>query len=222
MIFNRSVNDEAISYLRGNPVSHLSIVNGHATTKCLPDLAAIPTLDWLEINNMNLKPDDLEIIVNMKNLSSLRAENCQLDDESLKILNKHNWKLLAVNHNPSITNKGVEYLSHQKSRTLCFGATKVDDQGAAILAGMPTLERIELFLDNVDDKSLPLFSKMPHLYLLFMRSTPITDRGLDQFKPPASLRIFMVYKCPNLTQPAALRFHKKYPQIFLESEHIKK
>jgi Leucine Rich repeat len=214
----KAADDRFFGYLKGLDISHLVVTDTHVTNKCLKDIACMDSLDLLEINNLHTLPDHWKPIVGMKHLTSLRANNCALNDESLKILSAHRFHFLAFGSNSRITDAGTAFLRHQ-SLTI-VGLTddsSISDRSAFILSKMPTLETVELMQTRIADKGLQALGKLSNLHALNLRDTLITDAGFKSFDPPPKLEKLIILDCTKLTLKSVREFQVRHPDCIVVS-----
>lgn len=91
------------------------LLNRQAVDKVLPLLASVPDLEELSIWGVALTDAELRTIGKLDQISGLRLEKCEVDDNDLRFLKPlSNLKQLDLPRNP-VTDDGLKELSDRKS-----------------------------------------------------------------------------------------------------------
>lgn len=209
---SRTADDSILQYLKDLNVTHLVLADCCITARCLKDVGCLNSLEFLEINNLHSQPDDWRPVVALKNLIALRANNCGLTDETMKIFSTHKFQFLALSANPLVTDAGTAFLSHENLAIIRLAIDQsITDRTAYTLSQMPSLETVELIQTRVTDKGLLSLARLKNLQLLNLAKTSVTDLGLRSFMPPPKLQLLVLRDCKKVSPECVREFQSRHP-----------
>lgn len=147
---------------------------------------------------------------------------------------------LNIQYSPSITDKGVTYITSLKHlevldlhdasvtdaalsdigklrslRDLCLSSTKVTDKGIPQLVTLTNLRDLSLADTAITDESLPYLCQLPRLEELTLQNTSVTDAGLSAVGEIRSLKKLWI-DGTQVTEGAIRLFQKEHPNVSIE------
>lgn len=136
----------------------------------------------------DLAAEDIEAILEMSNLSSVRMER-MANDRVLDVV----AKLTELRHldlsNSAITDEGLAKLGNLINlEELNLAGTAIDGSGLQALSGLKKLVRLDLSRTRLNDEALPFVTAFDSLDRLEVSYTKVTDVGLKVLKLMPSLQ----------------------------------
>ncbi len=121
---------------QNNFLLEVSVLKGKTFEKGMLDILskAKNHITWLNLSDLDLIDDDLQSLIELKNLSRLRIEKNQITNEGLKHLKGlDNLEVLNLYSNP-ISDKGLDILKEMKGlKRVYLWKTEVTEEGAKVL-----------------------------------------------------------------------------------------
>lgn len=119
---------------------------------------------------------------------------------------------------PVLSLTSLQSLTHLERLNLEH--TLVRDAALNSISLFHELTYLSLKNASLTDISLYYISSIPKLTNLTINDAVLTNRGLDSFKPPATLRMIDLRGCWLLTEDAIVSFSRSHPQIEVRHEHV--
>jgi Leucine-rich repeat (LRR) protein len=207
------VNDEKLSIIgKLTSLTQLSI-GGSEVGVGLTNLKNLKSLRYLNLNALrsyNLDRD-LEHIAGLTNLEELDLEDAPVNDAGLiHLQNLSKLKRLnLLKRSPSgkITGAGMVHLKNLKSLEELTIPRGASDAGLEQLAALDSLKKINLWGDDITDKSMPVLAQMKSLETLEISSRNITDAGIEKLAQCPRLKSLSLQNTP-ITEAALSNLSK--------------
>ena len=210
---------DTIEQLPNKPFAITDLYIHHKTVKAqeLEKLTGLSHLIRLRYVGVTIGDNLTRHIEGLTNLTHLQLNQCGLTDVGVERLGKLskleyldlNWQpgitdrgLAVVERMPqlsalslintSVTDKGLSSLRQLPLNALFLSDTKVTDTGMMTLAGLRSLEVIELNGTSVGDDGVAQLASLPKLRTLALQKTALTDRGLNHLATTRSLQTLHV------------------------------
>jgi hypothetical protein len=182
-----STDDGVLRHLRGmNGLRMLTLDGGLATDANLEQVGALTTLEILEISDAtDLHAAGVAHLAKLVNLKSLTIRSDSLTEAglgSLEGLTKLEDLEFSVN---SVSDEGLLHLRHLKNLkrlNLGEGCTGITDEGLALLRPLSNLEWLYLKNSPITDRGLEHFKSMPKLKGGCLFETQITKGGMERLE----------------------------------------
>lgn len=152
-------------------------------------LASMPSLQGLAVSCRNVDDESLSALARFPALRQLMPMD--VTDEGFRHVGRcerleHLWCMYCRDTG----DRATEHLSGLRLRSYYAGLTKITDRSLAILAGMTSLERIELHhCKGITDKGVRALAALPALRELSIEgSRTVTRSALDGFAPSVRVR----------------------------------
>jgi hypothetical protein len=207
------VNDEKLSIIgKLTWLTQLSI-GGSEVSAGLANLKNFKSLRYLSLTalrNLNLDRD-LSYITALTDLEELELEDAPVNDAGLVHLSKlqklRRLNLLKRSPIGKITGAGMVHLKNLKSLeelTLPRGAS---DAGIEQLAALDSLKKVNLWGDDVTDKSMSVLAHIKSLENLEIMSRNVTDAGIEKLSQCLRLKSLGLQNTP-ITEAALSNLSK--------------
>jgi len=207
------VNDEKLSIIgKLTWLTQLSIGGSEVSAGLahLKDLKSLRYLSLAALRNLNLDRD-LSYITALTDLEELDLQDAPVNDAGLSHLSKLQklrWlNLLKRSPSGKITGAGMVHLKNLKSLeelTLPHGAS---DAGVEQLAALDSLKKINLWGDDITDKSIPVLAQMKSLETLELSSRNVTNAGIEKLAQCPRLKSLSLQNTP-ITEAALSNLSK--------------
>ncbi|CAM8985620.1 unnamed protein product [Rhodiola kirilowii] len=188
------------------------------------------TLRNLNLSNTKVTSFGIQLLAGyVPSLESIFLANTHIDDTSiyylsmvpqLKVIDLCNTCIKGYKHHadaePVWVLSDLQYLTSLESLNL--EGTQVTDESLLPLLGCKMLGRLSLRNAFLTDMFLHHLSSLPRLTVVGFRDAVLTNKGLQAFLPPLSLKSLDLRGCWLLTEDALQSFCKCYPFIELRHE----
>lgn len=212
---------KALFYAAGLPVIGLGLGKLHLHGDTLRKLTEInPKLEAIYLqDNRALVDEDLNCLVNLKNLKFLGLTRNNFTDKGLQIVSKiKTLQVLKIDYISGITNDGIKALTNLPDlRCLVIGGNRIDKKGWQIISKMRKLHLLSAINTNMTDQDLKILAKM-RLQKLDVSQNPITEKGLEQLVGFSNLRVLRIESKPPIASEHLIRFLEKRPDCKIIKE----
>ncbi|MCA9816026.1 MAG: protein kinase [Cyanobacteriota/Melainabacteria group bacterium] len=196
-------------------VDHLIGLNCYETKLDDGDLKTISAkknLRLLEFTRVGpLTKAGLTNLAALPRLEILRLSECNLDDDCIKELSKlKNLESLDIDYNKAVTDKGIESLTHSKSKiaSLSLKNLSITDDAIKTLSKLPALKELRLNNTAITDKSLKYLADSK-IKALDIYGTKVSDIGLKYLSKSKTIKFICVSQCPLITKYGLRSFTQK-------------
>jgi serine/threonine protein kinase/Leucine-rich repeat (LRR) protein len=212
-----SMTDAGYSHLASMPaLRHVNLGGtGAADTQQLGEaglrfLAAIPRLNELFVENLDLSGGRMRAVAAMKNLTMLAFVNCNISDDDVEHLRDLKLQQLRLPGNP-ITDASAQVIGGIKSLgLLLLKQTPVGDDTCRLISSLPRLRNLDLGETKVSDAGMEDLAKLVDLEYLQLNGTGISDAGLKKLESARILHLLTV-DSTNCTEAGVTAFRKAAP-----------
>ncbi|MFH1299940.1 MAG: hypothetical protein ABIK07_02680 [Planctomycetota bacterium] len=209
-----TITDEGLDAITKHPISHLYLSGGLMTDAGFNKLKLIPSLEYLDLHNLNFTGEQFDCAMQMKKLKSIRLSGLTLSNHGLQNLAaipnldylnikesridanglrhfSNSKKLFCLNfENIEIRPESLDYLTSVKSlRYLELQGTSINDTHTSQVANLKQIIFLVLNDSQVTDEGLIPLTKMQQLHTLFLTNTPVTDKGINHLTRSSSLML---------------------------------
>tara|TARA_R110002111_G_scaffold177322_1_gene243427 strand:+ start:63754 stop:64905 length:1152 start_codon:yes stop_codon:yes gene_type:complete len=209
-----TITDEGLDGITKHPLSHLYLSGGLMTDAGFNKLKLIPSLEYLDLHNLNFTGEQFDCALQMKKLKSIRLSGLTLSNQGLQNLAaipnlnylnikesridadglrhfSNSKKLFCLNfENIEIRPESLDYLAGVTSqRYLGLQGKSIDDSHAPHIAKLNQITFLMLHDSHVTDEGLIPLTKMQQLHTLFLANTPVTDKGINHLTHSPSLML---------------------------------
>lgn len=207
-----TITDHGLAKMTKYPLHYLKIAGGSITDTGFNVLKNIPTLEWLELHDLDFTGEQFHCAPVLKNLKYLRFSGLNITDAGLENLAAiPNLDLLDLDK-ISIDDTGLRHLSKSKTlfclninnsnikadslnhliavkplRYLSLEGKLIDDSHVRQVSNVNQLTFLMLNDSEVTDQGLIPLTKMKNLHQLFLTNTHITDAGIKNLIHSPSL-----------------------------------
>ncbi len=181
-------------------LKHLELWEGKLTGKTLGQLAALPKLESLGLNDApNWSPEAAVQIVQIRSLRKFYASRVPLTDADVGVLvQKDDWGLLDLC--PSITDKSL-----------------------GLIARLPQLKSFQPYGPNITSAGIEALSVSTSLQSLDLRGCPmLDDAACDALTKLPALRSVLLNEDNKITAAAARRLARARPEVFVQHPAVVK
>lgn len=174
------VGDVGVAYLAGHPsLLEVELPSTLITDAAIDSLITIPGLRKLNVGATAVTDAGLATLASAQTLEVLWLQNVRgISDEGLASVGKlPRLRELVLEISP--VNEGLAHLAGLDSlQNLQLMATELDDAGAAYLAGLPSLRQLGLWRTGITDAALAHVAMLSALTTLRLDYTAVTDAGM--------------------------------------------
>ncbi len=125
-----------------------------------------------------------------------------------EILRYPDAQKLDIGYKQHIDPDGIRFIAKLPLRSVILEKSDSDDRVSRILAGIPTIENLNLKGTNISDKSLVELAKLPRLKALKIDSCKITDVGLIALSRAPKLNQLSINGIKQVSSVALNEFRK--------------
>ncbi len=238
-----TVTDSAGDYLAKIPT--LEIIEASKTNlgdRFILPVSTLPKLKRLALCETQVSSEGLKPLINAHSLEELLVRCCEkIDNDAGKIIAQMpGLQLLDVAKCSEIGDQFVRDLGPMPGLTfISLGETGITAKSLQALANMKSLKRV--FLDNneklsdisalqhldletlslrncdINEKTIRVLTKFPHLKLLRLDRASVTDDDLRVLASAPKLEDLQVTNCALLTPKGVLDFKRRKPKCLIET-----
>ncbi|MBI1902967.1 MAG: hypothetical protein HYS13_17860 [Planctomycetia bacterium] len=189
-------------YISLEPTSSAVATERQTWTDSIPRLDSLKSL---RVYGVRLEKRDVANVAALPRLEGLQLDECGLNDDAIgPIANLHRLRSLSLNGNPELTGAGLQRLAGLESlRALALlECPNIRGKDVVALDGLHRLQVLHLgaargqFSQPLGDDDLHAISKMQSLSALYLNGSPnVTDEGLVHLAHLENLRFLMLDGC---------------------------
>ena len=218
-IQGRGITDAGISRLvELKKLKHLSLQGSPLLTdKCMKSLTQLKSLSHLELLSDNITVSGLNQLNSLPGLKKLDVRNITQDCSGLDLSGLKNLEIITLitgKNSASLSDEDMAWLSHLKKVKWLQGIRgHIGDEGMARLAGLTSMERLNIQGSEMTDLSLSYLSNMKKLNNLTILGN-FTDKGMRHLEGLTSLNHVVVYSSEDISENALSRLRQKLPKLY--------
>jgi Leucine-rich repeat (LRR) protein len=187
---NTAISAEGLKFIKGLKSLERLSISKQLTDDGLAEIAQLPSLNALYINESRLTDAGLVHLAELKSLEELDIGNGRMSNAGLAHLAKLGSLRYLMLAGKNFTDDGLIYIKDIPSiKILHFGAlSHLTDKALVHLANVTTLERLSLhWVEKITDSGIANLKKLPSLKKLDIGHSQVTDSGLAHLKEIKSL-----------------------------------
>jgi Leucine-rich repeat (LRR) protein len=181
------VGDDGMRSIAGHASLQRLHVPGIVTRRGLAELVRLTSLEELKIDR-RLTDEDLAVVGQMTNLTSLRCDLSRVTDEGLRHMkNMTRLRLLYLGMTEATTDAGMAYVAQMSGLESLTPSRGIGDAGLARLSALPNLKDLNLQATKITDAGLVKLTGLRQLHRLNLIQTQVTAAGVAQLRGMKSL-----------------------------------
>lgn len=169
------VSNAGMEALKISHIKHLEIGSSRVTAKGLKAVAAIKSLQTLNLTGLNLTDVDLAPLAALPNLRELILDGNHISGESLKALRRLPLEKLNLANNPVTDGAIASLVQLAKLKEVDLSDTGVTDGATRRLGELRALEKINLMHTGAGDPTVRALLTLPKLTDMNVARTKVTS-----------------------------------------------
>jgi beta-lactamase regulating signal transducer with metallopeptidase domain len=185
------------------------------TNEGVATLANLSRLNYLAVGfnkRANVTLSALSQLKSLTSLTYLQASGFHQDDSVLDLSTLENLTYVAINIYGGMRDEDLVCLSELKNLRWLQGVQDISDAGAAHIAKMTNLDRLNIRGEGLTDAALEQFQNLTAMDMLTVEGS-FTDSGLQKLRALQGLHFLTVASDPPLSQDAQERLIFALPNL---------